>query len=374
MSNIQSEHEQQPRIAVIVGTRPEIIKLAPVIRQLGEQALVVHSGQHWDPELTDTFFAGAGIEPPEVRLDDIGGRDRAGQIAAMIAQFAEVFAKYEPAAVIVQGDTNTTSAAAQAASYRGVPLVHVEAGLRSYDRAMPEELNRQVVGVFADLHCAATSCNVDNLLREGIPAERIRLTGNTIVEATVLALAAAKRATRTEPQQSAFVLATIHRPENTDDPVRLRVILTELAALPAQVILPLHPRTRARIEAHGLADLLDSLSVIGPVGHEEFLGLADRATLLISDSGGVQEECTVLKKPLIVVRNSTERPESVDAGFAHLVQPGAEIGELARSLLSDVNLSARLQDTPSPYGDHQAAERIVAETRQLVASTASPRP
>lgn len=355
------------RTAVVVGTRPEIIKLAPVVRELGDRALLIHSGQHWDPDLSDTFFAGAGIAPPEVTLRDVGGRDRAGQLSTMIGQLGELFAARGPDAVIVQGDTNTTSAAAQAASCVGVPVVHVEAGLRSYDRAMPEELNRQVVGVLADLHCAATSRNVENLLREGIPGERIRLTGNTIVEATERALIEARLTDPPETVPEEFVLATIHRPENTDDVVNLCTILTELASLPLPVVLPLHPRTRKQIGAFGLDHLLDALHVIGPVDHTRFLGLADRAALLVSDSGGVQEECTVLKKPLVVVRNSTERPESIEAGFAHLVRPGDEVGTLARALLGDGSLHRRLRRTPSPYGDDRAAARIVAETHDLVA-------
>jgi UDP-N-acetylglucosamine 2-epimerase (non-hydrolysing) len=354
-------------IAVATGTRPEIIKLAPVIRRLGGRALVLHSGQHWDPELSGNFFSRAGLARPDVELDGIGGRSRPAQIGAMIVQFAEVFERCRPAGVIVQGDTNTTSAAAQAASYVGIPLVHVEAGLRSFDRAMPEELNRQVVGVLADLHCAATSRNVHNLRREGVPEHRIRLTGNTIVEATTQALAGARR----HPRRSAsiasepFALATIHRPENTDDPARLATILRELAGLPVRVVVPMHPRTQRKVVDFGLHALLRPLIVTGPIDHEEFLLLADRAALLVSDSGGVQEECTVLKKPLLVVRNSTERPESIEAGFAHLVQPGPEIGDLARELLADSNLSRRLRRTPCPYGDERAAELIVAATLEI---------
>ena len=157
-----------------------------------------------------------------------------------------------------------------------------------------------------------------------------------------------------------YVLATIHRPENTDDPDRLRSILDELGKLGLPVLLPLHPRTKAAASRHGLMAELDRLRVIPPADHRTFLGLARHARLLVSDSGGVQEECTVIKKPLIVVRNSTERPESIEAGFAHLVQPGPAIGDLGRQLISDTGLEERLASIPCPFGDGKASERIVA--------------
>jgi UDP-N-acetylglucosamine 2-epimerase (non-hydrolysing) len=240
--------------------------------------------------------------------------------------------------------------------------VHVEAGLRSHDRAMPEEINRCVTGVLADLHCAPTERAVANLRHDGIPPAKIVLTGNTIVEATLGMLpddAAARQIAAghgAEPGQ--YVLATIHRPENTDDPERLRVILDELSKLGLPVLLPLHPRTKAAADRFGLTAALDRLRPIPPADHRTFLGLARHARLLVSDSGGVQEECTVLKRPLIVVRNSTERPESIEAGFAHLVQPGPAISDLGRQLLGDEDLCERLAAIPCPYGDGKASERI----------------
>jgi UDP-N-acetylglucosamine 2-epimerase (non-hydrolysing) len=288
----------------------------------------------------------------------------------MIEQLGDMFCKHTPAAVIVQGDTNTVSAAAQAASYADAPLIHVEAGLRSFDRNMPEEINRCVTGVLADMHCAPTVRAAANLTAEGVPAEKIELTGNTIVEAT-LAMLPDDRASRViasdlgaEPDE--YVLATIHRPENTDDPQRLGTILDELSKLGLPVLLPLHPRTRLAAQRHGLTAALDRLRLIPPADHRTFLGLARQARLLVSDSGGVQEECTVLKRPLIVVRNSTERPESIDAGFAHLVQPGPAIGDLGRQLLNDSGLCQRLAAIPCPFGDGKASERIARCVRRFL--------
>jgi len=241
-------------------------------------------------------------------------------------------------------------------------VVHVEAGLRSYDRQMPEELNRCLIGVLADLHCAPTERAVANLLAEGVPSRRVVLTGNTIVEATREMMPGDRAARQIVADASAepgrYVLATIHRPENTDDPDRLQVILDELGKLGLPVLLPLHPRTRLAVQRHGLQGALDRLVALPPADHRTFLGLARHARLLVSDSGGVQEECTVLKRPLIVVRNSTERPESIDAGFAHLVQPGPVLGDLGRELIGDEGLAARLARVPCPYGDGTASEQI----------------
>lgn len=358
-------------IAVVLGTRPEIIKLASVVRALGPRARVIHTGQHWDDSMAGQFFSGLGLGEPDVRLTAMSGKGRAEQIAEGIAELTAHFRAHRPAAVIVQGDTNSTSVGAQAASYLDIPVVHVEAGLRSYDRAMPEELNRLVVCALAELHCAATIDNRDNLLREGVPAERIALTGNTVVEATVDSLAAAAPAERAESGRP-VVLATIHRPENTDDPAALRRVLDGMRRIDADVILSLHPRTEAAATRFGLAGLLDAFDVRRGLGHGDFLAIASTADLIVSDSGGVQEEVTVLKKPLLVVRRSTERPESVDAGFARLVVPGEDIAAAAAEVLADPGLAARLAATPSPYGDGRAGALIAAGAVRLAEQAASP--
>jgi UDP-N-acetylglucosamine 2-epimerase (non-hydrolysing) len=351
------------RIAVVIGTRPEIVKVAAIVRLLGRRARLIHTGQHSDDELSGVFLADLRLPEPET-LSGICGQPRHVQIGRMVERLGGMFADRPPAAVLVQGDTNTVCAGAQAGNYVGVPVVHVEAGLRSHDRAMPEEVNRCVTGVLADLHCAPTRHAVANLRHDGVPESKIVLTGNTIVEATLSRLpgeAAARQIAAglgAEPGQ--YVLATIHRPENTDDPQRLRLILDELGKLGLPVLLPVHPRTRAAARRHGLTGALDRLRVIPPADHRTFLGLARHARLLVSDSGGVQEECTVLKKPLIVVRNSTERLESIDAGFAHLVQPGPVIGDLGRKLINDDGLAERLAGIPCPFGDGKASERIAA--------------
>jgi len=352
-------------IAVVLGTRPEIIKLAGVIDALGERARVIHTGQHYDKDMSGQFLQAFGLAEPDVVLSGIGGQDRSTQIATAIGALAREFERDRPSVVIVQGDTNAVSAGAQAANYAGIPVVHVEAGLRSFDRAMPEELNRLLVGVLADLHCAATDINRENLVREGIAPERIVVTGNTVVEATLHSLQHSATEPVTEAPDGPFVLATIHRPENTDSADALRRVLEALVALPVPVILPLHPRTRAAATRHGLMDLLGQLTVTRPLNHDEFLELASGAALLVSDSGGVQEECTVLKKPLLVVRRSTERPESVDAGFAQLITPEMDLLAAARKILADADLPARLATRPSPFGDGSASTTIARLAEQL---------
>jgi UDP-N-acetylglucosamine 2-epimerase (non-hydrolysing) len=364
-----SAYPNDLHIAVVVGTRPEIVKLASIVRMLGKNARFLHTGQHTDTELSGAFLAAACLPRPEI-LDGICGQPRHVQVARMVEQLGAIFTQHPPAAVLVQGDTNTASAAAQAGNYAGSPVVHVEAGLRSYDRAMPEELNRRVIGVLADLHCAPTGQAVQNLRREGVPDDSILLTGNTIVEATnEMApddMAARMIAAGLGAEPGEYVLATIHRPENTDDPQRLQAILDELGKLGLPVLFPLHPRTRLAATRHGLTPAIDRLRIIPPADHRTFLGLARHARLIVSDSGGVQEECTVLKRPLIVVRNSTERPEAIDAGFAHLVQPGPAIGELGRRLISDPGLAERLAAIPCPFGDGRASERITNALRSYL--------
>ena len=341
---------------MVLGTRPEIIKLASVIRALGSRARVIHTGQHWDDAMAGQFFEGLGIGEPDVRLSAMAGVPRAQQIGLGIAELATHFEAHPVAAVVVQGDTNSTSVGAQAANCLGVPVVHVEAGLRSHDRAMPEEINRLVVGAVADVHCAATPDAYANLLRENLDPERVRVTGNTVVEATEGAIRASSSTQAFAEAPGRRLLATIHRPENTDDASALERILVALAESGANVVFAAHPRTVAAAERFGITHLLERLDTRVGLGHADFLALAQQAELIVSDSGGVQEEVTVLKKPLLVVRRSTERPESMSAGFAKLVTPEADLpAEIREAFAADWS---HLAAVPSPYGDGTAGEQI----------------
>ncbi|MFJ5679354.1 non-hydrolyzing UDP-N-acetylglucosamine 2-epimerase [Streptomyces sp. NPDC093097] len=364
-------------VTVVLGTRPELVKLTELIRLLGPAAHVVHTGQHYDEELSGRFLAEFGIPEPTY-LTGVGGQPRAVQISAALAQLDAVLRNGPARAVVVQGDTNAALAGALAANARALPLLHVEAGLRSHDRTMPEEHNRVLIDRLADVLCAATPENRANLLAEGVPADRIDVTGNTVIEAVHRQLPAEQdrlaHLARLGLTPDGYLLATVHRPENTDDPAALRAVLGELAALAAEVpvVLPLHPRTRASAEAAGLSALLAPLRVTRPLGYRDFLALARHAALLVSDSGGVQEEVTVLGRPLVVVRNSTERPEAM-ADFATLVAPGPELGRAARERLAlGAAGRARLAALPSPFGDGRASQRIADLLAGLVTAHTAP--
>lgn len=352
------------KIAVVLGTRPEIIKLAPLISELGPDAYVIHTGQHYDEELSGQLFAQLGIGQPDVVLTGIGGKSRWSQIASAIEALAEEFVVSQPDVVVVQGDTNTVSAGAQAANYVGIPVVHVEAGLRSDDRRMPEEINRIVTGVLADIHCAATSHNADRLYAEGVPAEKVAVTGNTIIEATLRSLEAPVEKIDGLPAEG-YVLTTVHRPENTDTVEALTRVLSELNEIPLDVVFVAHPRTRAAIERFGLEHLTERMHIVRSLTHTQFLHLAQRARVLVSDSGGIQEEATVLRKPLVVPRRSTERPEAVEAGFSCLVRPEESISRAVEQMLGNADLLERIATAPSPYGDGTASAQIARLCREL---------
>ena len=362
--------ELEPRsIAVVLGTRPEVVKLAGVIRQLGDAARVIHTGQHFDDKLSRVFFDDLGIGPPGEQFA-VGGSARGAQVGEAVAALERAFEGTTPRAVVVQGDTNAVLAAAVAANAREVPLVHVEAGLRSFDRRMPEEHNRVVADHLADLCLAPTGVNVANLAAEGIDGARVELTGNTVVEAVRdLVPPAPERAGILASHglsPAGFVLSTLHRPENVDDPAILTELLEVLGALPLPVVLPVHPRTAARVEEFGLGRLLDRLHTVPPAGYREFLGLLAEATFAVSDSGGVQEEVSVLGQVVVVVRRSTERPEVLGT-FADLVEPGPAFEAVVhRWAADDAVTRKRVAGVPSPYGDGTATRRVVDAIVRLV--------
>jgi UDP-N-acetylglucosamine 2-epimerase (non-hydrolysing) len=355
-------------VAVVFGTRPEIIKLAGIARLLGPESSLVHTGQHASYEMARTFLDELHFRAPDVQLT-VGNQSRGRQIGETIRGLDEYFEACPPAAVVVQGDTNTTLAGAIAANARQIPIVHVEAGLRSRDRAMPEEHNRVLTDHLADVCCAPTEGSKANLELEGIGSERIVVTGNTVVDAVLECLpsGAERRAfvAKHDVDSNAYILATFHRPENVDEPAALHTVLDQLGALPLPVVLPLHPRTADRARAFGLSQQLSRLVITEPLGYADFLALAAEAAVLVSDSGGLVEEASVLKRPIAVVRRSTERPE-VQGTFAELVASGPAIEALVNRWLEDLSaLHERLAETPSPYGDGRASEACAAAIRRV---------
>ena len=350
------------KIAIVVGTRPEIIKMAPVVRACldrGVPYLLLHTGQHYSFELDGVFFAELGLPAPHRNLE-VGSGSQSYQLAAVIEGLAPVLVEERPDVVLVEGDTNSVLAAALAANKSGIAVGHVEAGLRSYDRRMPEELNRVLTDHLADWLFAPTPGARDILRGEGLPASRIHVTGNTVVDELLLQRLRADRpglAERFGVTPGRYALATVHRAENVDDDGRLRSILAGLdaagRALGIPVLAAFHPRTTARMAALGLA-ASGTLRGLPPLGYLDFLGLHAAAALMLTDSGGLQEEACCLRVPCVTLRDNTERPESVAVGANVLAGADTEaIVACARAM------AAKPRTWENPFGDGMSGLRIV---------------
>lgn len=358
----------QPRVAVVVGTRPGIIKMSPLIRELqgrGSDFVVLHTGQHYSPEMDRAFFVDLKLAPPDYHLDTVSRCHMHGeQTAEMLRGVEESLLKSRPRVVLVCGDANTNLAAGLAARKLGMIVGHVEAGLRSWDWSMPEEHNRIILDHICELLFAPTEQSRKNLLGDAVRGE-IHVVGNTVVDAVRQNLEIAK-ATSTLRESlrltpSGFLLCTVHREENVDVRERLESILESLGHLAERldrtVLFPMHPRTKKRLERFSLGNVLrrhDKIRVIEPVGYLDFLLLLEAARLVLTDSGGVQEESCILNVPCVTLRDNTERPETVEAGANRLagVRP-AGVLEAAERMLSVE------PDWVNPFGDGNAAERII---------------
>ena len=350
------------KIAIVVGTRPEIIKMAPVVRACldrGVPYLLLHTGQHYSFELDGVFFAELGLPAPHRNLE-VGSGSQSYQLAAVIEGLAPVLVEERPDVVLVEGDTNSVLAAALAANKSGIAVGHVEAGLRSYDRRMPEELNRVLTDHLADWLFAPTPGARDILRGEGLPASRIHVTGNTVVDELLLQRLRADRpglAERFGVTPGRYALATVHRAENVDDDGRLRSILAGLdaagRALGIPVLAAFHPRTTARMAALGLT-ASGTVRGLPPLGYLDFLGLHAAAALMLTDSGGLQEEACCLRVPCVTLRDNTERPESVAVGANVLAGADTEaIVACARAM------AAKPRTWENPFGDGMSGLRIV---------------
>lgn len=343
------------RIAVVVGTRPEIIKMSPIIQaaaEAGHDVMLVHTGQHYSHEMDRVFFEDLALPAPDHHLD-VGSGPHGRQTGAMLAGIEAIFGDERPDWVLVQGDTNTVLAGALVASKMHIPVGHVEAGLRSGDRSMPEELNRIVTDHLSDLLFPPTQEAVDNLRREGIPPARIVMTGNTVVDAVRRHKA---RALERLPQTSPYILLTAHRAENVDSPERLQGMLDGARRVAAshglRILFPVHPRTKARLENSGI--VATGMDLVPPTGYLEFLALEAGASLILSDSGGVQEEACILGVPCVTLRDNTERPETIEVGANRLAgtDPERIVAAAREALAAD-------REWPCPFGDGHAAERIL---------------
>jgi UDP-N-acetylglucosamine 2-epimerase len=347
------------KVVSIVGARPQFIKAAPVSRALRSVAdeVLVHTGQHYDPEMSAVFFDELEIPKPDYNLG-VGSGPHGWQTGQMLIRTEEALQAERPDWVLVYGDTNSTLAGALAAAKLHVPVAHVEAGLRSFDRRMPEEHNRVLADHVADLLLCPTQTALDNLAREGITQD-VHLVGDVMYDAVLHnATLAEQRSTvlaRLGLQPGAYTLVTIHRPRNTDDPPRLQGILDALVEIPGPVVFPVHPRTRQRLSEFGLsfpASGAGKLTPIDPVGYLDILVLEKNARLILTDSGGMQKEAYFFAVPCLTLREETEWVETVQAGWNRLV--GAE-----RATIVESALDFQPAGSPPPlFGDGQAATRV----------------
>jgi UDP-GlcNAc3NAcA epimerase len=356
------------KIASIVGARPQFIKAAAVSRvlrrQAGVQEIVIHTGQHYDDNMSAVFFEELDIPPPDHHLG-IGSGTHGVQTGRMLEAIESVLIKEQPDEVLVYGDTNSTLAGALAAVKLHVPVAHVEAGLRSFNRRMPEEVNRVLTDHVTDRLFAPTRAAVENLHREGIGSEHIYLVGDVMYDAALYYRAKATARSRILDRlgltSKSYVLATIHRAENTDDPNRLKVIIDGFtaAAESLPVIFPVHPRTKHALQQNGLWDQASRrLRLIEPVGYLDMVMLEQHARLVTTDSGGVQKEAFFYRVPCVTLRDETEWVELVQLGWNRVVPPVDPAA--IQSALQDAHPDV-LQNTPSDlYGGGQAADRIVS--------------
>jgi len=322
-------------VLCVVGARPNYMKMAPLLRAFAAQPdlprpLLVHTGQHYDYALNERLFADLGLPEPDVNLE-VGSGSHAVQTAEVMKRFEPLLDAHAPSCVVVVGDVNSTLACSLVAAKREVPVAHVEAGLRSFDRTMPEEINRVLTDQIADLLYTTERGALDNLVREGIDPARVHFVGNLMIDSLQAALPHAVAPQRTLASEgysaqliaNGFGLVTLHRPSNVDAPDTLAALLEALAAISARLPLlwPMHPRTRASIERFGLVGMLDppGLLCLPPQGYLEMVGLMQGATVVLTDSGGVQEETTALGIPCLTLRENTERPITVEQGTNTLV-------------------------------------------------------
>jgi UDP-N-acetylglucosamine 2-epimerase (non-hydrolysing) len=364
-------------ILCVVGARPNFMKIAPVIRSMRGAASplpvrLVHTGQHYDPDMNRQFFQELAIPDPDINLE-VGSASHAVQTATIMRRFEPVLDSEQPAAVLVVGDVNSTLACALVAAKKGVPVIHVEAGLRSYDRTMPEEINRVLTDQISDVLFITERSARNNLLREGISEAGIHFVGNVMIDTLRQNLKHVVPAAQTLSQhgvpadwaQKGFAALTIHRPSNVDDPGTLHALLGAIREVSRRipVVIPMHPRTRAKIEQHGLRSVLDakSLAILPPLGYLEMLGLMQAARLILTDSGGIQEETTALGIPCITLRENTERPITEEEGTNTVVGGDpARILAVAEEILRTGGKAGRIPE----LWDGRASERITAVLRE----------
>lgn len=363
-------------IICVVGARPNFMKMAPILRAFAEHqpaipTLLLHTGQHYDRDMNDKLFEDLRLPHPDINLE-VGSGSHAVQTAEVMRRFEPVLDEKKPSCVLVVGDVNSTLACTLVAVKKGIPVVHVEAGLRSYDRAMPEEINRVLTDQVADLLYTTERSATDNLAREGISAERIRFVGNVMIDSLLSNREFARspadsiRAAGADPaiisSAAGYGVVTLHRPSNVDEPDVLTSLLGVLREIAASVplVFALHPRTRGNIERFGLSHLIDTprMIMLPPQGYLEMLGLMAGSRIVLTDSGGLQEETTALGIPCLTLRENTERPITVEQGTNTMVgRDIAAIRQYSSETLAGRGKSGRVPE----LWDGHAAERIASD-------------
>ena len=362
------------KIATILGTRPEIIKMAPIIDEISKRdidQIVLHTGQHYDAEMSDNFFKDLDIRTPDYNIH-VGSGTHGKQTGLMMQRIEEVLLEEKPDIVLVQGDTNAVLAGALVASKLQIPIGHVEAGLRSFDMTMPEEVNRRVADVSSLMYFVPTVESAINLLAEGVSRKNLFVTGNTVVDACFRHLELAKEKGISEQslkelnidEMDNILTLTMHRAENVDVKERVVNIIDALKQLDdMNIIFPIHPRTKNTLEKFGLFEELNNLEhvhIIKPLGYLDFLYLTSVSTLILTDSGGLQEEAITLDVPALTLRYNTERPETVTAGGNILVGSDKDaILENARKILDDEEFANKMRNAVNPYGQGESAKLTV---------------
>ncbi len=357
---------RMPSLVHIVGARPNFIKAAPVIAALdaaGAEQQLIHTGQHYDRAMSEVFFEELGLPAPDINLG-VGSGSHGSQTAALLVALERTFLDLGPERVVVYGDVNSTLAAALTCAKLLIPVAHVEAGLRSFDPTMPEEVNRRVTDLLSDPLFVTAPEGEQNLAREGISGERVIFVGNPMIDTLLANLERfdPEPVTRALGVAAPYAVATLHRPANVDAPAAAAALVAALRAATARlpVVLPLHPRGRAHLETAGLAQVPDLL-VVEPLGYIEFISLVRGAAAVITDSGGIQEETTVLDVPCLTLRPNTERPITLTAGTNRLVTPDG-LGPALDGALAGAQ--KRIGGGP-PGWDGHAGERIAAALLSL---------
>lgn len=356
-----------PRTIInVVGARPNFIKIAPIMsayRQTDLKPVLIHTGQHYDERMSNLFFRELEIPEPDLNLG-VGSGSHAVQTAQTMIRFEEVLLQHKPQAVLVVGDVNSTIACGLVAVKMGIKLIHVEAGLRSFDRSMPEEVNRMLTDRISDLLFCTEQSGVDNLASEGTPADRVHLVGNVMIDTLRKNLRKAEESRVLQDLElidRGYAVLTLHRPSNVDDPVTLGRLLDVIDIIQRDmpVVFPIHPRTRKNLMESGLAARLKGMSalkLVDPVGYLDFLKLMSSAQIVLTDSGGIQEETTILKVPCLTLRNTTERPITAEIGSSYLV---GNDPEKILSVYRDIRAGRAREPKIPPLWDGQAAKRIV---------------